>query len=380
MLACSRFFALIVAVVGAIACSPTATDAGNALPNATQSTGGAGASAVAGSSTTPPPGGAGASTVAGAENGGSGAVATTPDPVAGGGVTSSSGGAAPQAGATAIAGMAGAAAGNDPNAGTGGTQPAGGADSGGEGGAAVAGMGGAADGGTSAGGDTGAGGSAPAAPSCPADASFCSGFEDAGLPAGSAYQPEYQAEMWQDFLGFDTEVVHSGSQSLMVKPADGDGYFHRMLSVAAPGPTFWARVFIRSSIDIGQPDHNAYFLASSGGGDPNEGDAMEIAEQYCRIVLNFNDEVVNSLGATSASCDGTGALVPAETWVCMEALFDGASGDVLVYVDGEEIINQPAWKQVSYQTFRFGFLQFHGPPRTVWFDDVAVAPERIGCQ
>ena len=33
---------------------------------------------------------------------------------------------------------------------------------------------------------------------------------------------------------------------------------------------------------------------------------------------------------------------------------------------------------VNITTFKFGFEGFHGPPRQMWYDDVAVAPTRIG--
>jgi hypothetical protein len=64
----------------------------------------------------------------------------------------------------------------------------------------------------------------------------------------------------------------------------------------------------------------------------------------------------------------------------VEALFDGGSGDVQIFVDNQLIIDAPGFKQLTYQTFRFGYLQFPGhQPRTVWFDDVVVAPDRVGC-
>ena len=33
----------------------------------------------------------------------------------------------------------------------------------------------------------------------------------------------------------------------------------------------------------------------------------------------------------------------------------------------------------AIKIFKFGFMQFHGPDRKVWYDDVAVAPTRIKC-
>jgi hypothetical protein len=32
----------------------------------------------------------------------------------------------------------------------------------------------------------------------------------------------------------------------------------------------------------------------------------------------------------------------------------------------------------AIKIFKFGFQNFHGPNRVMWYDDVAVAPTRIG--
>lgn len=42
-------------------------------------------------------------------------------------------------------------------------------------------------------------------------------------------------------------------------------------------------------------------------------------------------------------------------------------------------VAEAAWTKLTYKTFRFGFLGFHGPGQTMWYDDVAVAPQWIGC-
>lgn len=212
---------------------------------------------------------------------------------------------------------------------------------------------------------------------CPQDATFCSGFEEAGIPAGATYRPSYMANDWAKYMAIDSAVTHAGSQSLQVKPG-GSGYDWRMLSVPAPGPTFWVRLYVRSDADIGQAEHNAYFQAMTGDGDPNVGDNMEVAEQYCQIVLNLHDAVVLSKGGQTM-CGSGGIKLPKDTWHCMEAYFDGTKGDVQVYANGEQIIDKAGWTQLAYKTFSFGFLSFHGPARTMWYDDVAVASERIGC-
>ncbi|KYF81214.1 hypothetical protein BE17_36295 [Sorangium cellulosum] len=177
-------------------------------------------------------------------------------------------------------------------------------------------------------------------------------------------------------MEIDASIFHAGAHSLHVKPG-GSGYDWRMLSVPAPGPKFWARLYVRSSVDIGQAEHNAFFQAMTGNGDPNEGHNVEVAEQFCQILLNLHDALVLQEGATSMC--GSGTKLPANTWHCMEAYFDGTQGDVQVYANGTKIIDKAGWEKLDFKTFSFGYLGFHGPARSMWYDDVAVAPERIGC-
>jgi hypothetical protein len=118
----------------------------------------------------------------------------------------------------------------------------------------------------------------------------------------------------------------------------------------------------------------------TGDGEPNAGDNMEVSEQYCQVVLNLHDEVVLTTGGATM-CGSSAMPLAKDAWHCMEAFFDGATGAVQVYADGKTLIDKTAWAKakLAYKTFSFGYLGFHGPARTLWYDDVAVGPQRIGC-
>jgi hypothetical protein len=255
----------------------------------------------------------------------------------------------------------------------------------GAGGVPLGGMGGGAEGGGPASGgagttSAGAGGSAgaPTGAGCPAGATYCADFEGTGLPEGAAFMPSYQAPMWMDFMSIDSTVFHAGAHALMVKPTGNDGYSYRMLAVDAPAASFWVRLYVRSDADLGQAEHNAFFAASTADGDQNNGDLMEVAEQYCQVVMNLHDDVVTSVGGTTA-CGSGGVLLAKDTWHCVEAFFDGPNGKIQVFADGTPVIDKSDWTKLSFQSFVFGFLQFHGPSRTMWYDDVAVGPTRMSC-
>jgi hypothetical protein len=95
-------------------------------------------------------------------------------------------------------------------------------------------------------------------------------------------------------------------------------------------------------------------------------------------VINADDTLFSAAGPGFPQAAGT--RLAANTWHCLEGFFDGGSGDVQFFVNGDLLIDAPGFARVTYQTFRFGYLQFPGHvSRDVWFDDVVVAADRVGC-
>lgn len=346
-------------------------NAGSAAPSAGKAGNAAGASGGSSGSGTMT-GGTGGST-SGAGNGGS---SGSGGAGAAAGVGGATGGAGSGTGGGAGAGGSSAAAGSGADAGSGGSGTSGSAGMPSAGAGGVAGS--AGTGGSAGGNSAGTGGISTSGNNCPESALFCADFETPGIPAGASFRPAYQETMWQDFVAIDSSVTYDGSSgALMIKPTGMSGYSYRALSVPAPA-SYWVRLFVRSDVDLGQSDHNAFFGASTGNGDQNQGDLMEVAEQYCQVVMNLHDDVVLSIGGTT-NCSGGGIKLPKDTWHCMEAFFDGPSGRVQVFANEMPVIDKSNWTALTYQSFVFGFISFHGPSRTMWYDDVAVAAERIGC-
>ncbi len=247
--------------------------------------------------------------------------------------------------------------------GTGGAPTGGGGNSGTGGGS----------GGSAAGG--GGGGSGEIA-ACPADAYFCTGFEEAGIPSGATYHPAYLADQWTDYMTIQTSVVKAGAQALEVNGVDG--YMWNVLSTPVPSDAFWARFYLRSTVDIGQSEHNSYVAGMTGDGEPNTGDNTEISEQYCQMVLNLHDKVATSVGGSEMCGTGVAPLAK-DQWHCVEVYFDGPGGIVQVFSDNSPVIDVTGWDALDYGSFGFGYFGFHGPARTLWYDDVAVGPTRPGC-
>ena len=326
-----------------------------------------GATALAGKSGST--GGTGGVTAAGGTSGGNVTLAGRAN--ASGGVTSAAGSAgttAPSAGMSAAggAGAAGGVSGGGAGAGgqtaTGGVTAAAGAGSGGQNALAGAGAGGAPS-------------------DCPTAATFCSGFETDGLPMGAIYMVNAAPGDWSRDFAVDTTQHHAGNSSLLVKnqsASGSSGSAYRMLAVPATPGKFWVRFWIRSDMPVGGTDHNAFAGGSIGSG-PNDL-MIEFAEDV-GIAFNTSDSDQWPKGFGRTSSGGTMPYtLPAATWECIEISYDGTGREQQLFINNVQLIdamNYPASSEpLSY--FKFGFDAYHGPARQVWFDDVAVAPSRIG--
>jgi len=240
-------------------------------------------------------------------------------------------------------------------------------------------MGGAATGGAASGGATGNG-------QCPAQALFCSGFEDAGLPKGVTYLADRDFGSdgkpdWTKGVVLDTSAKESGKQSAKFLPHTGKTYF----SVAAAA-NFWVRAYLRTDVAVGPgTGHDGHDAFLEAGWDTNEA-GVQIVEENCQLGLNINDTRYGSDGTVNGSvaCPTGGKTLAANQWYCLEAHFDSSKGDVELFVDGTSVLKRTADAKATFaakpfSALHFGYYQYHDISRTTWYDDVAVATTRIGC-
>lgn len=207
---------------------------------------------------------------------------------------------------------------------------------------------------------------------CPADATFCSGFESDGLADGAIYQGNPGLE-------FDATVSRSGDRSLVFDAVDG--FNIREVVTEIPGQAFWVRLFIQTSTTFGDNDHDSLFVASTANfqQDNNAEHGPEFSEQGNQILINADDQLFSAAGPGFPSSNQGPRLTP-NVWHCVEAFYDGGSGNVQFFANGQMLINAPGFSRLTYASFRFGYLQFPGHvPHVVWYDDVVVAANRVGC-
>lgn len=133
-------------------------------------------------------------------------------------------------------------------------------------------------------------------------------------------------------------------------------------------------------MDFGQDGHNAFFVAMTALKYSESKTSVEFSEQFGCVQLNEHDSNYPAADSTGKACGGP--LLAKDTWHCMEAMFDGASGNVQIYANRTKIVDAMNWTRAhgSFTNFEFGFAAYHAPGRSVWYDDVAVGPTRLGCE
>lgn len=218
--------------------------------------------------------------------------------------------------------------------------------------------------------------------------SVCDDFESAtvgGAPSAATWKIEkFQNE---GTVEIDGTVSHSGSKSVHVVGNWNGSFRYAMFTTTKPFPasgnSFYTRVFIRSKTAMGD-GHSTYF----GGYQTDWQRTLRVGFNHFMMDVNLthpSSEWELQSGDWSNPANGI-QFVP-EQWHCVEAFFDGTEHEVRVWFEGNEVSrlhtkdwgnNLTHWSP-TYQVARFGFETYHGEQAELWYDDVAIGSQRIGC-
>ena len=180
----------------------------------------------------------------------------------------------------------------------------------------------------------------------------------------------------------DGPNAHSGSKSVHVH---GDGYqalltYHDAANLPQPSGRFFVRAFLRLE-DAMTGGHNTFLLADTFAA-PNVGNALRVGEQNAMLMMTVGGDTHGYLSNQNFYNDSKlGAVIRPKTYACLELLLDSSKSEIQVWLDGPDVtdLHVTDLPHENYDALRFGFEKYAGPVSDLWFDDIAVGSERIGC-
>ena len=245
---------------------------------------------------------------------------------------------------------------------------------------------GANDGETEAEGASGATEAAAASP-CPGSIGllFCDDFEAATT---SAPPPPWSTSI----IGSGTVTVdsttpaRSGTKSIHV--SDGDSDYDTLLVLHDPAvlPAPMARFYVRAFIRLGaamSAGHNGFVLADLFASQ-GQGNDLRLGEDDQMLMYTVMGDAHGALSNADYYNDGMlpGIQFTPGAWTCLEVLLDSKAPEIDVWVGGTEVpdLHHKDFPLDNYDSLRFGFEKYAGPAMDVWFDDIAIGTQPIGCQ
>jgi hypothetical protein len=315
-------------------------------------------------------GGAGTSGSGAAGAAGSAGSTATGSGGTGSGTSGAAGDGAAGSGTAGLAGTTGGSVGAAGHAGSAGTGLAG--TSGGAGTSGVAGTTGSA--GTS-GGAAGAGDPCSTRPGL----IFCDTFEEA-----TSTVPPTPWTTTGTVTVDSTTPAHSGQKSIHIGDTTNDYDTLLILHDAAVLPTAAGRFYVRVFMQISMPmsaQHNTFILSDLFA-NQGAGNALRLGEDDSMLMFTLDGDTHAALSNANYYNDGKpGIQFTPGAWTCLEMLLDSEKPEIDVWVGGVEVpdLHHTDFPIDDYDNLRFGFEKYAGPAMDIWYDDIAVGTQPIGC-
>jgi hypothetical protein len=263
----------------------------------------------------------------------------------------------------------------------------GGAD--GSGGALIGTGGGAATGGGVGTGGAPATGGGSGSVGC-AGAEFCDDFEGSIDAAWLVQKDSVPAP------ALDTTKAHSGTGSMKVKNSSSQSF----LAYPVPAQKFYARAYVNFSKGTADVTGHAWYIVATDNVTQGEENQIRFgaSSNHGHPELDMNVYAGTCSGEktqfSDGGTDGNGGwnntttdpvLLSADTWYCVEILFDSVAHESRVWINDTELTGLhvtetsmcSAWAP-PYTHIKFG-AGSNGDDSDIWYDDVAVSTNPIGC-
>jgi hypothetical protein len=335
-----------------------------------------------------------ASSGSGYASSGSGSGSGGPGSGSSGSAASRSGGAS--SGGTSGGASRGGTSGVMSGAGSGGSRDGGGSGSSsgevttGSSGGEAAGRGGSGGGGSSSGGGTGGatgdGSDGGAAAGCAGKSyKLCEDFESGtvgGIPTGWTILRGYSATRGN--VGLANDEFHSGSMSLKSDSMETgmDRVQRSLATLGATATKHWGRIFYKVGSPPPTPKSGVIhitFAALEGTTENRVVDTVVATNGTHQWLFNIPDD---------SCCTGSSYDWSFDTsWHCAEWNIDVGAESFHFYSDGKEVTQlaftgRAGAKMSNYMSIGLGTIFYQMPPSpvVVWFDDLAIDDNQIGCQ
>jgi hypothetical protein len=224
-------------------------------------------------------------------------------------------------------------------------------------------------------------------------AAVCDDFESdaVGSIPGGTWSVSTPSCSGTGAVAIDGTQAHSGQRSLKVTGAGGycNHVFLATTAIAQLPGTIWQRFYVRLDTALGT-DHVTFAAMHDAT------DAKDLRMGGQDGVLMFNRELDDATLPEMSPQGVALSVVPSvQTWHCVETEIDGSAGTLTTYVDGAAVTGlavgttstpnvddqwhrSTAWHPVL-QDARFGWESYGSATETLWFDDIAISSQRIGC-
>ncbi len=142
--------------------------------------------------------------------------------------------------------------------------------------------------------------------------------------------------------------------------------------------------------------HTTFAVVDGTGGGASGSTLTEVrmGGQFSYLVANLelNDAQRRSGGNAGDPERAPGVPLTANTWYCMEILYDGITPSMRTWLNGNEIVNLAVLQASDWSStpstaqwmptmahLKLGWQSYGNSADTVFLDDVAVSHNRIGC-
>jgi hypothetical protein len=202
-----------------------------------------------------------------------------------------------------------------------------------------------------------------------------------------------------------TAQAHSGTQALLFQD---EGNIGRFITSAAPFPA-GGQLYVRAwmhfaNATTAMAGHTGFIVGATGDSNANElrwGQSLAGCVAPNQLLdLNHipSDKTICSNGFISGGnpSSDTGEVLSANTWYCVETYWDAAVGEFRLWIDDTEIevlhATADAWCPegqtcatppdpwpMPFSLVKLGTQVYNGRAGDIWYDDIALATSRIGC-